>query len=164
MIKRLELEGFKSFDKRLSIPLSKGFTAVVGPNGSGKSNISDAICFVLGKTSAKSMRAGKLTQLIFNGGKGKKPAAKTEVSLILDNTAKKLPYDEDEVCISRRLTQKGTMSYRINGKKVTRTEIVDLLSFSDFDPDGHNIILQGDVTNFIDMDPVERRQILDDIS
>ncbi len=164
MIKRLELEGFKSFDKRLSIPLSKGFTAVVGPNGSGKSNISDAICFVLGKTSAKSMRAGKLTQLIFNGGKGKKPAAKTEVALILDNSSKKLPYDEDEVCISRRLTQKGTMSYRINGKKVTRAELVDLLSFSGFDPEGHNIILQGDVTNFIDMDPIGRRQILDDIS
>ncbi|MFH1425023.1 MAG: AAA family ATPase [archaeon] len=163
MIKELELQGFKSFDRHISIPLSSGFTAVVGPNGSGKSNICDAICFVLGLSSASSMRAERLTHLIYNGGKNKAPANFMEVSLILDNKEKKLPFDEETVKISRRLTRKGTMAFKINGNKTTRTQVTDILSTALFNPQGHNIVLQGDITNFIEMSPLQRRQILDEI-
>lgn len=163
MIKSLEIQGFKSFERRISIPLSSGFTAVVGPNGSGKSNVIDSICFVLGMTSAKSMRAERLTHLIYNGGKSKTPAQFLEVSLVLDNTNRAFPFDTDDVIITRRLTRKGTMSYKLNGNACTRAQLVDVLSSKMFDSNGHNIVLQGDVTNFIEMDPVQRRQIIDNI-
>lgn len=164
MIKRLELQGFKSFEKKVSIPLSNGFTAIVGPNGSGKSNICDAICFVLGMTSAKSMRAGRLTHLICNGGKKRKPSDFAEVSLIIDNSKKILPFDQENVTVSRRITRNGTMTYKLNGSRTTRSQLVDLLSSSLFNPQGHNIVMQGDITNFIEMDPIQRRGILDEIS
>lgn len=163
MIKSLEVYGFKSFDKHISIPLSPGFTAVVGPNGSGKSNIIDAICFVLGRTSAKSMRAERLTHLIYNGGKKGIPAPYLEVALEFDNSDRRFPFDEPIVNISRRLTRKGTMSYHLNGKACTRAQLVDILSSNMFNPNGHNIVLQGDVTSFIEMDPLQRRQIIDEI-
>jgi chromosome segregation protein len=163
MITKLELEGFKSFNRRFSMPLSNGFTAIVGPNGSGKSNILDAICFVLGKTSAKSMRAERLTHLIYNGGKRKGPANFLEVSLFIDNKDRKLPYETDSVEVSRRLTRKGTMTFKINGTRSTLGQITDVLSSTLFSPTGHNIILQGDVTNLIEMSPLERRQILDEV-
>src|SRR3989344_1605607 len=163
MIKSIELQGFKSFDRRISIPLSKGITAIVGPNGSGKSNIVDAFCFVLGRTSAKSMRADRLTHLIHNGGKRKQPSPFLEVALSLDNTSRKFPIETDEVAITRRLTRNGTMTYKINGEKCTRAQLVDILALSRLNPEGYNIILQGDITAFIDMDPVQRRGIIDEI-
>ncbi len=164
MIKNLELQSFKSFSRRISIPLSKGITAIVGPNGSGKSNIVDAFCFVLGRRSAKSMRADRLPQLIYNGGKKNQPSPFLEVSISLENTDRKLPVDADEVAITRRLTKNGTMTYKINNEKCTRAQLVDVLSLSNLDPEGHNIILQGNITEFIDMDPDQRRGIIDEVS
>lgn len=164
MIKRLELQGFKSFDKRISIPLSSGFTAIVGPNGSGKSNICDALCFVLGLSTAHSMRAERLIHLIYNGGKNKAPSNFLDVSMVLDNSKGQLPFDTEDVTISRRLTRKGSMTFKINNKKSTRAQVMDVLSSSMFNPQGHNIVLQGDITNFIEMSPLGRRQILDEIS
>ena len=163
MIKRLELQGFKSFNKRVSIPVSKGFTVIVGPNGSGKSNILDAICFVLGRTSARSLRAERMTHLIYNGGKKNKPAPHLEVSLSIDNNDRKLPFDSDEVMVTRRLTRNGTMSYKLNTTRTTRGQLTDSLSDNLYVESGHNIVLQGDVTNLIEMDPVERRQVLDEL-
>jgi len=163
LIKSLEIQGFKSFNKRISLPLSNGFTAIVGPNGSGKSNICDAICFVLGRTSARSMRAERLTHLIYNGGKGHSAANFLEVSLILDNKNRSLPFDEDEVVITRRLTRKGTMSYKLNSQRVTRAQMVDMLASNMFQSTGHNIVLQGDITSFIEMDPIQRRGVLDEL-
>ncbi|MFH1450693.1 MAG: AAA family ATPase [archaeon] len=163
MIKSLEMQGFKSFNKKVVIPLSEGLTAFVGPNGSGKSNICDAICFVLGRSSARTMRAERLSHLIYNGGKGNPPSNSMEVTLVLDNKKRELPFDSDEVRISRRLTRNGTMSYKVNSQKCTKQQMVDLLSSHMFKASGHNIVLQGDVTNFIEMDPIGRRQILDEI-
>ncbi|HIJ99091.1 TPA: AAA family ATPase [archaeon] len=163
MIKSIELQGFKSFDRRISIPLSKGITAIVGPNGSGKSNIVDAFCFVLGRTSAKSMRADRLTHLINNGGTKKQPAPFLEVALGFDNSDGKFAVDSEEVKITRRLTRNGTMTYKINDDKCTRSQLIDILSLSRLNPEGYNIILQGDITAFIDMDPVQRRGIIDEI-
>jgi len=157
------MQGFKSFNKKVVIPLSKGITAFVGPNGSGKSNICDAICFVLGRSSARSMRAERLAHLIYNGGKGNDPARAMEVTLVLENKDRSLPFDTDEVQITRRLTRNGTMSYKVNKQKCTKQQMVDLLSSHMFKATGHNIVLQGDVTNFIEMDPIGRRQVLDEI-
>lgn len=164
MIKSLQLQSFKSFDSRISIPLSKGITAIVGPNGSGKSNIVDAFCFILGRTSAKSMRADRLTHLIYNGGKRKQPSPFLEVSIALNNSSRKLGLEVDEVIVTRRLTRNGTMTYKINGEKCTRSKLVDILSLSNLNPEGFNIILQGNITGFIDMDPVQRRQIIDEVA
>ena len=96
-LKEIELENFKSFGRRISIPFMRGFTAITGPNGSGKSNISDAILFVLGPKSSKAIRAGKLTDLIFNGGKSKKPSKFCKVTLVFDNADRVIPIDNDEV-------------------------------------------------------------------
>jgi chromosome segregation protein len=157
------MQGFKSFNKKVVIPLSEGLTAFVGPNGSGKSNICDSICFVLGRSSARSMRAERLAHLIYNGGKGNPPATAMEVTLVLDNKKRELPFENDEVRVTRRLTRNGTMSYKVNNQKCTKQQMVDLLSSHMFKASGHNIVLQGDVTNFIEMDPFGRRQVLDEI-
>ncbi len=164
MIKRLELQGFKSFSKKVSIPFSKGFTAIMGPNGSGKSNICDAILFVLGRPTAKTLRAERLTHLIYNGGENATPAKYLEVSIVLDNSKREYPFDSDEVVITRRLTRNGTMTYKINGERVTRARFVDFLLSAQLDSMGHNIVPQGEITSFIEMDPIQRRQIIDNLS
>jgi len=162
-ISRINLKNFKSF-RRASIPIPQGFTAIVGPNGSGKSNIVDAICFVLGRSSAKSLRAERFSDLIFNGGKKGKPAKNAEVSLFFDNAGLELPIDTREVKISRSIDRSGNSVYRLNDKRTTRTEILELLAAANVHPDGHNIVLQGDVTGIIEMNPVERRRIIDEIA
>ena len=163
-ITRLSLQGFKSFNRRISIPLMNGFNIICGPNGSGKSNIIDAVCFVLGRTSAKSLRADRLYELIFHGADGKKPADLAAVSLYLDNSNKVFPYEEPEVSITRKVNKRGVTIYKINGRTVTREKVLQLLSSARIYPEGHNIILQGDVTQIIEMNPMERRLIIDEIS
>lgn len=162
-ISRLSLRNFKSF-KRVSLPIPEGFTAIVGPNGSGKSNIIDAICFVLGRSSAKSLRAERFSDLIFNGGKNGKPANKAEVTLYLDNAGREIPINSKEIKISRTLDNFGNSVYRLNGRRTTRNEILDLLSAAKIMPDGHNIVLQGDITRIIEMSPKERREVIDEIA
>lgn len=162
-ISRISLKNFKSF-KRISIPIPQGFTAIVGPNGSGKSNIVDAICFVLGRSSAKSLRAERFSDLIFNGGKKEKPASEAEVSLYLDNSGREIPIDSKEIKITRSIDVEGNSVYRLNGKRTSRTEILDVLSAAKIQPDGHNIVLQGDVTRIVEMNPIERRGVIDEIA
>lgn len=162
-ISRISLRNFKSF-RRASIPIPPGFTCIVGPNGSGKSNIVDAICFVLGRSSAKSLRAERFSDLIFNGGKKGEPAKEAEVSLYLDNSAREIPINAKEVKITRRIDSKGNSVYLINDRRTTRAEILDLLAMINVNPDGHNIVLQGDITRIIEMNPVERRKIIDEIA
>jgi chromosome segregation protein len=162
-LSRLSLKNFKSF-RRVSIPIPEGFTAIVGPNGSGKSNIIDAICFVLGRSSAKSLRAERFSDLIFNGGKNGKPADKAEVTIYLDNSGREIPINSKEIKISRTIDTSGNSVYRLNGKRTTRNEILEILSYAKIQPDGHNIVLQGDITRIIEMNPVERRMIIDEIA
>jgi chromosome segregation protein len=146
----------------LSIPDCHNFIA----NGIfvHNSNLVDSICFVLGRISAKSMRADRLTELIFHGSEKKKPADYASVTLYLDNSKKEFPYDEEEISITRKINRSGASIYKINGKTVTREKVLQLLSAARIKPDGHNIILQGDVTNIVEMNPVERREIIDEIS
>ncbi len=163
-ISRIVLQGFKSFNKRISIPFLPGFNIIAGPNGSGKSNILDAIAFVLGRTSAKSLRADRLHQLIFHGSEGKAPAEQASVTLYLDNSKKTFKFDDEEVTVTRKVNKSGLSIYKLNGKTLTREKILEILASARIHPDGHNIILQGDVTQIIEMNPVERRYVLDEIS
>jgi chromosome segregation protein len=163
-ITRMVLQGFKSFNKKVSVPFLQGFNAVCGPNGSGKSNILDAICFVLGRTSAKSLRADRLHELIFHGGNGRTPADYASVVMYLDNSKKAFAFEDEEVSVTRKVNRKGVSIYKIQGKTTTREKVLELLSDARIYPDGHNIVLQGDVTNIIEMNPIERRFIIDEIS
>jgi len=163
-LQRLVLQGFKSFKRRTSIPFSTGFSVITGPNGSGKSNIGDAISFVLGKSSSKSLRAKKAENLIFHGSKKKSPSDFANVMLYFDNSSGMLPLKEKEVSIGRRINKKGVSTYRLNGRVVTRQQVVNILLQAGMHPDGHNIIQQGDVNHIVEMDSVQRRGILDEIS
>lgn len=168
-LKQIELENFKSFGRRLTIPLLEGYTVVTGPNGSGKSNISDAILFVLGPKSSRAIRAGKLTDLIFNGGKSRNPATYTRVSLVFDNTDRMIPLDTDTVKLTRvvKLSQGGegyNSYFYVNDRRSTLSEFEELLSNSRISADGYNVVQQGDVTRIVEMSDLERRRILDDIS
>ncbi len=160
---RITMQGFKSFAHRVTIPFPSGFNAIAGPNGSGKSNLVDAIMFVLGTSSARSIRAAKLQNLIFNGGKDRKPADSCEVSLYIRNDDRKLG-DEEEVKITRKISRSGISMYKLNGKTVTRTRILDMITNANLSSEGYNIIMQGDVTRIIEMSPMERRGIIDEIS
>jgi len=162
-IQKLKIRGFKSFAKPTEIVFGKDFSVVLGPNGSGKSNIMDALCFVLGKSSAKSMRAEKSSHLIFNGGKNSSPAKEAEVSIYFDNSNKEFPLQDSTIKISRIIKNNGNSIYKINDKTITRQQVIDLLSHAKIDPNGHNIILQGDITHFTEMHPEERRKIIEDI-
>lgn len=162
-IKKLYLHGFKSFAKKTEIVFGDDFNCVLGPNGSGKSNIMDALCFVLGKSSAKSMRADKSANLIYNGGKTKNPMKEAEVSILFDNEKREFPIEENDVKITRIVKNNGQSVYRINGKNVTRQQIIDMLSMAKINPDGYNIILQGDIVRFVEMSGSDRRGIIEEI-
>ena len=176
-LKQIELENFKSFGggHKLTIPLMEGYLAVTGPNGSGKSNITDAILFVLGPKSSKAIRAGKLTDLIFDGGKSKdgeksKNAAEfTRVSLVFDNTDRLLPWDDDTVKLTRFVKKsqdgEGYSSYfYINDQKSSMTEFDSLLMRARISAEGYNMVQQGDVTRITQMSSMDRRRVLDSIS
>ncbi len=163
-IAKLVLHGFKSFAKRTEMPFDGNFSVILGPNGSGKSNACDAICFVLGRISSKDLRTEKLSHLIYNGGKTKQPASKAEVSIFFDNSKKTFPYPEELVKVGRVIKPSGQSVYRINDKASTRQEILDLLALAKIDPQGHNIVLQGDIVNFVEMSAEERRQVIEEIA
>ncbi|MCX6658597.1 MAG: AAA family ATPase, partial [Euryarchaeota archaeon] len=150
-LKEIELENFKSFARKTRIPLLEGYTAVTGPNGAGKSNISDAILFVLGPKSSRVIRAGKLTDLIFNGGKDKKAAKETTVSLVFDNTDRLIPIDSEKVKLTRvvRVSDnvEGYYSYfYVNERKSSLGEFDNLLANARISADGYNFVQQGDIT------------------
>lgn len=163
-INKIVMTGFKSFASRTELLFGDKFNVVLGPNGSGKSNILDAVCFVLGKSSAKGLRAEKAAHLIYNGGKTKQPMKYAEVSIYFDNSQKTFPLDDKEIKITRTVKSDGQSKYRINDKTKTRTEIIDLLSAAKIDPDGYNIILQGDIVRFVKMSSVSRREIIEEIA
>lgn len=163
-INRITIHGFKSFAPKTDILFDDRFNCILGPNGSGKSNVGDAICFVLGRLSSKSLRAEKTANLLFNGGKDKKAATSGVVEIVFDNNEKIFAVPEPEVVVSRSISKDGNSTYRINGKKKTRTEVLDLLAAAKINPEGHNIVLQGDITYFVDMSGLERRKIIEQIS
>lgn len=163
-INKIVMQGFKSFANKTEIILGDGFNCVLGPNGSGKSNVLDALCFVLGKTSVKSLRAEKSANLIYNGGKKKNPAKSAEVTIYFDNKDKVFPLEQEEIKLSRTVKASGSSTYRINNETVTRNQVAELLTNSRINPDGYNIILQGDIVRIVEMSLLERRRIIEEIA
>jgi len=170
-LRQINMENFKSFGHKVSIPFDDGFTAVTGPNGSGKSNISDAILFVLGPRSAKAIRAGKLSDLIFNGGgTGKPPSKYCWVELVFDNADRLMPIETDEVRL-RRLIRMSTQKkgeynsyFYINDRASSLNEFDALLAHARISAEGYNLVQQGDINRITAMSNLERRRILDDIA
>lgn len=164
VIEKIILRGFKSFPKRVEIPFGKAFNMFLGPNGSGKSNVCDAICFVMGKSSASELRAKKSANLIYHGSKKTAPSKDAEVIIEFDNSKNTFSINENPVSISRTVKKNGQSTYRINNNVVTRQQVIDLLSSANIDPDGHNIVLQGDIVKFTEMKPDEKREIIENIA
>lgn len=168
-LKEIELENFKSFARKTRIPLLEGYTSITGPNGAGKSNVADAILFVLGPKSSRVIRAGKLTDLIFNGGKEKKAASECKVSLVFSNEDRLIPIDSNTVRLTRvvRLSDsaEGYYSYfYVNDRKSSLGEFDNLLANARISADGYNFVQQGDITRIVEMSNLERRRILDGIA
>jgi len=163
-IKRLIMHGFKSFPRKTEIPFTPGINVFLGPNGSGKSNISDAICFVLGRMSMKSLRAARAGNLIFLGGENIAPAKEASVEIVFDNSKKIFSVDKPEITVKRIVRRSGQSIYKINNETKTRQEVLSLLAQAGVDPQGFNIILQGEIQNFVRMQAEERRTILEEVS
>lgn len=162
-IKSVKMHGFKSFAKPTELVFDKNLSVVVGPNGAGKSNVTDAICFVLGRLSMKSIRASRASNLIYHGGKENRPAEEASVELIFDNSNKIFGVDGD-VILERIVKKDGNSIYRINNETKTRQEVLELLSQAGIDPMGFNIILQGEIARFVEMHSEERRQVIEEIA
>jgi len=161
-ISQLQLRGFKSFNRKTDIVFGPGLNCIIGANGSGKSNVVDSLCFILGRMSSKDLRAENFADLLFK--RKTNVASEGEASIILDNSAKVFPLDAKEIEIKRKIKKKGQTQYKINGKNSTRQQVLELLAPVHVFPDGHNIILQGDIAHFVDMKPLERRQVIDEVA
>ena len=163
-VKKLVMKGFKSFARETEVPFTNAMNVIVGPNGSGKSNITDAICFVLGRMSAKSMRAEKASNLIFAGTKDNKPSHEASVKIVFDNTDKRFSSKEDEVVLER-IIRKGVQGiYKINNEIKTRQEVIELLALAGIDPYGFNIVLQGEIAGIVKMNAEERRKVIEEVA
>ncbi len=156
-LKRLDVIGFKSFADRVSIEFVPGVTAVVGPNGSGKSNITDAIRWVLGEQSAKSLRGAKMEDVIFAGSESRKPLNVAEVTITLDNEDGFLPLEYQEVSVTRRVYRSGESEFFINRQPCRLKDIVDLFLDSGLGKEAFSIIGQGRVEEILSSKPEERR-------
>lgn len=159
-LKRLEVVGFKSFAERISVDFVPGVTAVVGPNGSGKSNIIDAIRWVLGEQSAKSLRGSKMEDIIFAGSDSRRALNMAEVTLTLDNSNRILPIDYMEVSVTRRALRSGDSEFLINKQSCRLKDIVDLFMDSGLGKEAFSIISQGKVEEILSSKAEERRSIL----
>ncbi|BBM38396.1 SMC domain-containing protein [Leptotrichia hofstadii] len=161
-LKALELTGFKSFANRTVVEFDNGITSIVGPNGSGKSNILDAILWVLGEQSYKNIRAKESSDIIFSGGKNKKPKSMAEVSLIIDNGDRYLDVDFSEVKITRRIFKTGENEYLINNKKSRLKDIHNLFMDTGIGKQAYSIIGQGRVERIIGSSPKELKEIIEE--
>lgn len=161
-LKKLEVNGFKSFAGRTVFEFGPGITAIVGPNGSGKSNIADALRWVLGEQSGRLLRARKLDEIIFAGSSKRPRADRAEVSLTLDNGDRWLPIDAPEVTITRRGTRSGDSDYYINGKKTRLRDVQSLFMQANVTQSSYAIIGQGLVESVLNLRPEERRQLIEE--
>ncbi|SDK44253.1 chromosome segregation protein SMC [Natronincola ferrireducens] len=161
-LKKVELHGFKSFANKIEMSFEKGVTAVVGPNGSGKSNISDAIRWVLGEQSVKSLRGSKMEDVIFSGTSNRKALGMAEVSLTLDNSSQMLPIDYEEVTITRRMYRSGESEYYLNKSNCRLKDIRELLMDTGIGKDGYSIIGQGKIDEILSSKSEDRRQLFEE--
>ena len=163
-LESVELKGFKSFANRTKIKFDNQITAVVGPNGSGKSNIADAIKWVLGEQSVKSLRGKKMDDVIFQGADDKKPMNMAEVNLSFNNKDRALSSDYDLVKISRRIFRNGDNEYRLNGKRVRLKDIKELFLDTGIGKEGYSVIGQGRIDEILNSSNQERRNIFEEAS
>ncbi len=162
MLKRLELSGFKSFEKKTKIDLSSRISAIVGPNGSGKSNVAEALRWVLGEQSLKSLRGKKGEDLIFNGSKTVAKLNRASVSLVFDNTGKRFNLGYDEVTITREVFRDGINRYLVNGSQVRLRDVFEILSAVGIGGSSHHIISQGEADRILNTSGKDRREIIED--
>lgn len=162
LIKRLEMTGFKSFATRTVVEFMPGVTVIVGPNGCGKSNVSDAIRWVLGEQSARSLRGGRMGDVIFSGSATLKPLGYAQVTLTLDNSDRRLPLDQTEIQITRRLFRDGESEYQLNRVNCRLKDIVTLFLDTGVGSDGYSLMEQGRVDQIINARPSERREIFEE--
>ena len=163
-VKKLVMHGFKSFPRKTELPFTPGINVILGPNGSGKSNITDALCFVLGRLSIKSMRAAKASNLLFMGTKVASPSKEASVEIVFDNTNNIFGTNEEEISIKRIVRKNGQSIYKINNETKTRQEVLSILAQAGIDPNGFNIVLQGEIQNFVRMQSEERRKVIEEVA
>ncbi len=161
-LKALEMQGFKSFPDKIVLNFGKGVTAVVGPNGSGKSNISDAVRWVLGEQSTKSLRGSKMEDVIFSGTKDRRPQGFAEVTLKLDNQDSSLNNPEKEVSVTRRYYRSGDSSYLINGSTVRLKDVHELFMDTGLGRDGYSMVGQGRIEEMVSAKSENRRDMLEE--
>ena len=161
-LKSLTLRGFKSFASATTLRLEPGITCVVGPNGSGKSNIVDALSWVMGEQGAKSLRGGKMEDVVFAGTTTRAPLGRAEVALTIDNSDGALPIDYAEVTISRLMFRSGQSEYAINGDSCRLLDVQDLLSDSGLGREMHVIVGQGQLDQILHAGPEARRAIIEE--
>ncbi|MGZ4627477.1 chromosome segregation protein SMC [Oryzihumus sp.] len=161
-VKSLTLRGFKSFASATSMRLEPGITCIVGPNGSGKSNVVDALAWVMGEQGAKSLRGGKMEDVIFAGTAGRPPLGRAEVTLTIDNTDGALPIDYTEVTIARTMFRNGGSEYAINGTPCRLLDVQELLSDSGIGREMHVIVGQGQLDTVLRATPEERRGFIEE--
>ncbi len=161
-LKKLELYGFKSFAQRTEIVFDEGITGIVGPNGSGKSNIGDAVRWVLGEQSAKTLRGASMSDVIFNGTQKRKPLSYCEVSLIFDNEDGQLPMENAEVMVTRRVYRNGESEYFLNRAACRLRDIIDLFRDTGIGKEGYSIIGQGRIDEILSRKSEDRRQVFEE--
>ena len=161
-LKNIEVQGFKSFAQKINFEFHNGITGIVGPNGSGKSNVGDAVRWVLGEQSAKSLRGGNMQDVIFSGTETRKPLSYASVAITLDNSDHKLPVDFNEVTVTRRLYRSGESEYRINGSSCRLKDINEMFYDTGIGKEGYSIIGQGQIDRILSGKPEERRELFDE--
>ena len=161
-LKAVEMQGFKSVPDRTKLTFDDGITVIVGPNGSGKSNISDAIKWVFGEQSVKSLRGAKMEDVIFGGSASRKPTGFAWVSLFIDNTDRSIDIDTDEVVITRRLYRSGESEYRINNNPVRLKDINETFMDTGLGRDGYSVIEQGKIAEIVSAKSTQRREIFEE--
>ncbi|MDD6340202.1 MAG: chromosome segregation protein SMC [Butyrivibrio sp.] len=161
-LKRIDVQGFKSFANKLVFEFDNGITGIVGPNGSGKSNIADAVRWVLGEQSAKQLRGAKMEDIIFAGTETRKPVSFAAVSLTIDNSDHQLDIDYDEVTVTRRVFRSGESEYLLNGNNCRLKDINELFYDTGIGKEGYSIIGQGQIDKILSGKPEERRELFDE--
>src|SRR3990167_1813210 len=161
-LKRLEVGGFKSFAKKSVFDFNTPISAIVGPNGSGKSNVVEAVRFVLGEQSLKSLRGKRGEDLIFNGSKSLSRLNHAKVSIVFDHTKRESNIDFDEVVISREVNRDSASEYFINGTAVRLRDIIELLAGVHIGASGHHIISQGEADRILNSSSRDRKSMIED--
>jgi len=161
-LKSLTLKGFKSFASPTTLRFEPGITAVVGPNGSGKSNVVDALAWVMGEQGAKTLRGGKMEDVIFAGTSSRAPLGRAEVTVTIDNSDNALPIEYSEVSITRRMFRDGAGEYEINGASCRLMDVQELLSDSGIGREMHVIVGQGRLSQILESRPEDRRAFIEE--